>query len=138
MTRPRLAAILVALTFLLIFMGGQVTTTDSGDSVPSWPASFFIPKDMAQVWELGHRLFAGTVGVIAVGLCIWTLAREQDVVVRRTAIAVAALVVIQAIVGGIRVLSKEKHVKAVVHALLAQAFLATVVALAALLRRRET
>src|SRR5262245_3440054 len=130
----RLSAILVALTFLLVFWGGQVTTTDSGDSVPSWPASFFIPKDTPQVWELGHRWIAGTVGVLAVALCVWVLRKESRALPRKLAIAAAILVVVQAVVGGVRVLTVEKHVNAVVHALLAQGFLATVVALACSLR----
>jgi cytochrome c oxidase assembly protein subunit 15 len=131
----RLSAILVVLTFLLVFMGGQVTTTDSGDSVPSWPASFFIPKDAPQVWELGHRWFAATVGALTVALAIWVLARERRSLPRKLAIAAAVLVVVQAIVGGVRVLKVDKHVIAVVHALLAQGFLACVVALASALRR---
>jgi cytochrome c oxidase assembly protein subunit 15 len=132
----RLSTILVILTFLLIFMGGQVTTTDSGDSVPSWPASFFWPKGMAQWWELGHRWFAGAVGLVAIGLAVWVLRSERNPLARKLAVAAAVLVVIQAIVGGVRVLTVEKHVKAVVHALLAQAFLAIVVALATVLRRQ--
>jgi heme a synthase len=130
----RLAAILVALTFVLIFWGGQVTTTDSGDSVPPWPASFFIPKNTAQMWELGHRWIAGTTGVVAVILCVWILAREPRALPRRLAIAAVVLVVVQALIGGLRVKIVDKHVVAVVHALIAQAFLATCVALASSLR----
>src|SRR5204863_412913 len=85
----RLSTILVVLTFLLIFMGGQVTTTDSGDSVPSWPASFFVPKDTAQRWELGHRWLAGAVGLVTVGLAAWVLARERSPVTRKLAVAAA-------------------------------------------------
>lgn len=131
----RLSAILVALTFLLIFWGGQVTTTDSGDSVPPWPASFFIPKNTAQIWELGHRWIAGTTGLVAVALCVWILKRERRQLPRRLAIAAVVLVVIQALIGGLRVKIVDKHVVAVVHALMAQAFLATAVALASALRQ---
>src|SRR5262249_12252165 len=130
----RLATVLVVLTFVLIFMGGQVTTTDSGDSVPTWPASFFVPKDMAQVWELGHRWFAGTVGLVAVALAGWVLAKVRAPTPRKLAIAASILGVLQALGGCLGVLSKEKPVKAVVHTLLAQAFLALVAALACALR----
>jgi heme A synthase len=111
-----------------------VTTTDSGDSVPPWPASFFIPKDTAQMWELGHRWIAGATGLVAVGLCIWVLAREPRALPRRLSVAAAVLVVVQAVVGGVRVLAAEKHIRSVIHAMLAQAFLACAVALASSLR----
>lgn len=139
MTPARLAKILVALTFFLIFWGGQVTTTLSGDSVPTWPASFFIPQDMPQVWELGHRWIAGVVGAVAAVLCVWTLMRDQRPLPRKMTIAALTLVVVQALVGGYRVWGKEAHSNAVpvVHALLAQAFLATVVATAAVLAARR-
>ena len=132
MTPAGLSRILVALTFLLVFWGGQVTTTLSGDSVPSWPASFFIPKDAPQVWELGHRWIAGTVGLVTVGLCIWTLSRVRRPLPRRLAVWAAVLVVVQSLVGGRRVLLGESHsnVWPIIHTLLAQGFLATVVALA--------
>jgi heme A synthase len=130
MTPARLAKVLVGLTFFLIFWGGQVTTTLSGDSVPAWPSSFFVPKDMPQVWELGHRWIAGTVGLVAIALCISTLRADRRPLPRKLTIAAAVLVVVQALVGGVRVLMGEEHsnVWPVVHAMLAQGFLATVVA----------
>jgi cytochrome c oxidase assembly protein subunit 15 len=139
MGRQRLSFILVGLTFLLIFWGGQVTTTLSGDSVPSWPSSFFIPADAAQVWELGHRWIAGVVGLVTVGLAIWILARDRRALPRRLGVAAAVLVIVQALVGGVRVRLGETHsnVWPIVHTLLAQGFLACVIALSVSLRHDE-
>jgi cytochrome c oxidase assembly protein subunit 15 len=132
----RLSAVLVGLTFFLIFWGGQVTTTLSGDSVPTWPSSFFIPQDAPQLWELGHRWIAGVVGLVTLWLCVMVLRSDHRPACRKLVIAAAVLVVVQALVGGVRVRLGESHHNAwpIAHTLLAQSFLAVVVALAAALR----
>src|SRR4051812_27558229 len=58
--------------FLLLVVGGLVTSTGSSLSVPDWPLSFgkVMPPMIGGVaFEHGHRLVAG-----AVALLTWTLA----------------------------------------------------------------
>ena len=59
-------------TFILIFIGGLVKSTESGLSVPDWPTTYgmnmflFPPSDMVGgiLYEHGHRLFASFVGTL--------------------------------------------------------------------------
>jgi cytochrome c oxidase assembly protein subunit 15 len=133
----RLSLTTAAATLFLLFVGGLVTTTNSGDSVPDWwflPLSFgkLLPPMVGEVfYEHGHRLVAASVGLltIAVSLALWrTDARPW---VRKLGVAAVALVCAQGILGGLRV----HHVWdprgiAIVHACTAQAFFGLVVALA--------
>ena len=57
----RLAVLTAAATFLLLFVGGLVTSTGSGLAVPDWPLSFgrfFPPMIGGVLFEHGHRMMA--------------------------------------------------------------------------------
>ena len=59
------------LTLVLIFIGGMVTSTGSGLSVPDWPLSygtFFPPMIGGVFYEHGHRMAASLVGFLT--LCL--------------------------------------------------------------------
>ena len=76
----RFALLTAAVTFVLIFVGGLVTTTGSGLAVPDWPLSFgqvFPPMVGGVLYEHGHRLTAALVGVLTTVLAIWIWVREQ-------------------------------------------------------------
>ncbi len=72
----RLAATLVAVTFVLIVWGGHVNTTQSGMAFPDWPTSNAAPMvtyapsewlwQSDRFWEHGHRLLATVVGALTV------------------------------------------------------------------------
>ncbi|MDQ3624295.1 MAG: COX15/CtaA family protein [Verrucomicrobiota bacterium] len=72
------ARIAVGATFLLIFVGGLVTSWQAGMAVPDWPLSFgsINPAGWWQDWhvrlEHGHRLFAMLVALLTGILCAWT------------------------------------------------------------------
>lgn len=94
-------------TFLLIIAGGLVTSTDSGLAVPDWPLSYgmlFPPMVGGIFYEHGHRMIAGTVGLMMLALTLWVWRREARPWVRNLAVAALATVVVQAILGGITVL----------------------------------
>jgi cytochrome c oxidase assembly protein subunit 15 len=69
----------VALTFLLIFVGGHTTTAGAGMAFPDWPLSggSVNPNqwwnDVFQRLEHGHRLIASLVGISVAVLCagVW-------------------------------------------------------------------
>ena len=129
----RYARLLVAATFILIFAGGLVTSTGSALAVPDWPLSFgkFFPKMQGGVlYEHGHRMIAGTVALMTLGLAIWAWRRESRRFVRNLALIAFGLVIVQAVLGGLTVLLLLPLAIAVSHAATAQAFFCLIVALA--------
>jgi len=62
--RHRLAVLTLLATLALIFIGGLVTSTGSGLSVPDWPLSYgmLMPPMVGGVfYEHGHRMAASAV-----------------------------------------------------------------------------
>src|SRR5437588_10636034 len=88
----RYAILTATVTFVLIFIGGLVTSTGSALAVPDWPLSFgkFFPKMQGGVlYEHGHRMVAGVVSILTLGLMTWVLVRERRVWIRTLAVAAA-------------------------------------------------
>jgi len=131
----RCATLLAGATVMLIFVGGLVTSTGSGLSVPDWPLSFgqlFPPMEGGVFYEHGHRMVAAAVGLLTVLLAIWILLVEPRPVVRRLAGAAVVTVIGQGLLGGLTVLLQLPTAISVAHACVAQAFLCITVALAVL------
>jgi cytochrome c oxidase assembly protein subunit 15 len=129
----RYARLLAGVTFVLIFAGGLVTSTGSALAVPDWPLSFgkFFPKMQGGVlYEHGHRMIAGTVALMTLGLAIWAWRAEKRRMVRYLALFALALVIVQAVLGGLTVLLLLPLAIAVSHAATAQAFFCLTIALA--------
>jgi heme a synthase len=129
----RYALLLAAATFVLIFVGGLVTSTGSALAVPDWPLSFgkFFPKMQGGVlYEHGHRMVAGTVALMTLGFALWACLVEKRRFVRNLALLAAVLVLVQAVLGGLTVLLLLPLAIAVSHAATAQAFFCLTVALA--------
>jgi len=117
-------------TFPLIFMGGLVTSHGAGLSVPDWPNSFhynmflFPPRLWVGgiLYEHTHRLMATVVGFLSIILVVtahltrWATRREKLL-----AWGVLGLVILQGILGGLRVVLVKLDL-AIAHACLAQAF----------------
>jgi cytochrome c oxidase assembly protein subunit 15 len=125
-----LSIALVSLTVLLLIVGALVTSNDAGDSVPDWPMSFgrWLIKGehfSGNVrYEYSHRVVAGVVGVVTaiLAVSIWFSRRARRI--RWLAVAAFAIVVLQALLGGLRVLFPgSKPLIAVPHAFVAQSFL---------------
>ena len=131
--RHGFAVFTAAATFVLIFVGGLVTSTGSSLSVPDWPLSYgqlFPPMVGGVLYEHGHRLVAGTVAVLTACLAFWTWREEPRGAVRRLAASALVAILLQAALGGVTVLLRLPTAVSVAHAALAQAFFCLVVALA--------
>ncbi|MEX2215690.1 MAG: COX15/CtaA family protein [Phycisphaeraceae bacterium] len=87
--RHRFAIAFVIATFLLIALGGTVTSKGAGLAVPDWPTTFnynmiLFPPSMwvgGIFWEHSHRLMGMLVGLFAIGMAIWlwqTEGRSQE------------------------------------------------------------
>jgi len=119
-------------TILLLMAGALVTNNGAGDSVPDWPLAFgrLIPPLMGRsVYEYSHRVVAGLVAVMTLILAAWIARSDRRPLARRLGWGALALVIAQAILGGMRVLLGNTTLSATVHATLAQLFFVTVVGL---------
>ncbi len=131
----RFAVLTAGATFVLLFVGGLVTSTGSGLAVPDWPLSFgmvFPPMQGGVLFEHGHRLAATAVGCLTVVLALWTVVGEPRPGVRALGLLALLAVVLQGVLGGVTVLYKLPLAVSVTHACLAQAFFCLTVALALL------
>jgi cytochrome c oxidase assembly protein subunit 15 len=123
----------VAATLVLIFVGGLVTSTGSGLSVPDWPLSYgmVMPPMVGGVFfEHGHRMVASTVGFLTLVLAVWTARAERRAGVRRLAWAALGTVIAQGVLGGLTVIFLLPTAISVAHACLAQTFFCITIGLA--------
>lgn len=131
----RYAIGLVMLTFLLIVAGGNVTSKKAGLAVPDWPLSFgsVNPEGWTQTPQVrdehGHRLIGATVGLVAIGLVVLLVRHEPRRWVRRMGYVALAGVIVQGVMGGLRVTEKSLAL-AIVHGCFAQAFFCLTIAIA--------
>jgi cytochrome c oxidase assembly protein subunit 15 len=125
----------------LLFVGGLVTSTNSGMAVPDWPNTYgsnmFLyplgPRARPDVYlEHSHRLFGTLVGLTILVLTVWTLIRERRPWVKSLALVALAMVVVQGVLGGGRVLA-DSALAGMVHGVLAQLTFGLVVSLAVVL-----
>jgi len=133
----RWAVILACSTFPLLFIGGLVTSKGVGLAVPDWPTTFgynmFLYPWSKMVggifYEHSHRLVASFVGLLTITLAFTFWFREPRRWLRWLGIAALALVIVQGVLGGLRVVLLE-HTLAIVHAATAQIFFALTICLA--------
>lgn len=140
------AAVGGAWVFVLVTLGAFTTTIGAGMIFPDWPLSngSLNPHgwltNLAMFAEHSHRLSAGLMSAITIILAAWIWRCEERAWLRRLAFFAVALVLVQAVVGGLRVLLDRQHVEmvdtsvgrlfAMLHACLAQLFTCTLVAIA--------
>lgn len=143
--RPALfwfAALTAVTTFLLIGLGGLVTSHEAGMSVPDWPTSygynmFALP---IRFWKGGaffehtHRLLASAVGLLTTVLAIWLWLRDPRKWMHWLGVAAFLLVVAQGVLGGMRVKLQMASL-GIFHGFVAQSFLVLVCALTLFLSR---
>jgi heme a synthase len=136
----RLAVTTVVATFVLILFGGLVTNTGSALAVPDWPTTFghnmFLYPWSQMVggvfYEHSHRLLGSIVGMLTLALA--ALLWREGGVLRWLGLVAVAAVIVQGVLGGLRVVLLRETL-AIVHGCLAQAFFALAVAVALLTSR---
>jgi cytochrome c oxidase assembly protein subunit 15 len=130
----RYAAFVAFCTFLLIIAGALVTGNDAGLSVPDWPTSFGtfrMPRMVGGImYEHGHRMMAGTVGILTIILAIWLWRQDSRRWVRWVGFAAVMAVLAQAALGGITVLWYLPVAISTAHATLGQIFFCLTASLA--------
>jgi cytochrome c oxidase assembly protein subunit 15 len=130
----------VVSTYILIVIGGYVTTSNSGLGCgESWPlckgAVFPSLNNPEVVIELTHRLFNSVVGVFILGLAIvaWTRYRKENSIVILSTTSLVALIA-QVILGMVTVTTSLNPVVSDAHLALASAILGVIVANAVMVR----
>jgi cytochrome c oxidase assembly protein subunit 15 len=134
----RYAVFTALATFVLVWLGGLVTSHEAGMTVPDWPTSygynmFFFPisKWIGGIFfEHVHRLMASTVGLLTTLLAIW-LYRSQSSQRWLRVLGIIAFfgVVAQGVLGGLRVILLKDQL-GIFHATLAQLFFVLMCAIA--------
>ncbi|HEY1770289.1 MAG TPA: COX15/CtaA family protein [Chthoniobacterales bacterium] len=126
-----------AATLLLICSGGMVTSKGAGLAVPDWPTSFgynmfFFPVSKwigGIFFEHVHRLIASVVGFLTIILAVWLAFSPVARWVKWLGWASLGAVIIQGILGGLRVTLMKDQI-GIFHACLAQAFFGMLVLIA--------
>jgi len=138
----------------LVVAGGLVTSQEAGLAVVDWPNTFgynMFLYPLARMtggiyYEHAHRLFGALVGITTVALAVRLWRRETRAWIQRLALLAVVLVVIQGILGGLRVtggftLSTSPDdmtpsiLLAITHGVFGQLFLALMVTLAVVTSR---
>lgn len=141
-------------TICLLYAGGFTTSIRAGMAFLDWPlsngsvnpAGWLTEADMRA--EHSHRLLGALVGILTLTSATWLALREERRWLRRAALAAAVLVVVQGLLGGLRVKLDQLNTGsehnlvaqtfAVAHACTAQVFLCVLVAIAVGSSRRWT
>jgi cytochrome c oxidase assembly protein subunit 15 len=140
------AALGSAWVFVLVTLGAFTTSIGAGMIFPDWPLSngSLNPHgwldNIAMFAEHSHRLSAGVMSAVTIVLAVWLWRTEERSWLRKLAVFAVALVLVQALVGGLRVLLDHLQVGmvdtsvgrlfAMLHACLAQLFVCTLIAIA--------
>lgn len=146
------AALGGAWVFVLVTLGAFTTTIGAGMAFADWPLSngSVNPEgwldDIAMFAEHSHRLSGTMMGLITLTTALWLWKREPRRWLRRLGWAALAIVVIQGVLGGTRVLLDAVHVPGfemtlgqmlrIPHGILAQVYVCLLIAIAASLSRR--
>lgn len=122
-----------ASTFVLLIVGGLVHGTGSSLACPDWPLCHgqFLPKmENGVLYEHSHRLVAGTVALLTVGLGGWILADRHRRALRPLAVAAPIMVLAQAVLGGLTVIYKLPKPITLSHLVLSMSFFSVLLVIA--------
>jgi cytochrome c oxidase assembly protein subunit 15 len=111
-----MAWLLACATFPLIWVGGLVTTTDAGMAFRDWLTSdghfmLFYPwlnSAGEKFVEHGHRLLGATVGFLSLALVAVVWRTESRIWIRKFSLVILAGVILQGVLGGMRVVLDER------------------------------
>lgn len=131
MNRPLhwFAVLTAVFTFVLLGVGGLVTSHNAGMSVPDWPNSYgynmflFPPSKWIGgiLYEHTHRLIASGVGLMTTILAVWLWLKDSRKWMHWVGVAAFLMVVAQGVLGGLRVVLVDAQL-GIFHAVIGQLF----------------
>lgn len=133
----RFAVLTAFATFLLIGLGGLVTSHEAGMSVPDWPTSygynmFALPLKFwkgGAFFEHTHRLLASAVGFLTTVLAVWLWLKDSRRWMKWLGVAALLGVIVQGVLGGLRV-TMHMNSLGIFHGAVAQTFFVLICAIA--------
>ena len=133
----RYAVLTAFATLALIGVGGLVTSHGAGMAVPDWPTTYGYNMFLFPVsqwvggifYEHTHRLAGSAVGLLTIILTVWLWLKEPRAWLRWLGVAALFGILLQGVLGGLRVVLLQNQL-GIVHAALAQLFLVLVCAIA--------
>lgn len=136
---PSYRALVIEIAFLIVF-GGAVRVMNAGLACPDWPLCFgrYIPDYHPQVYfEFIHRVLAGTVTIITLGLSLVVFMSPQvSRVVKALAGVSLAVLAGQIVLGGLTVLLQLKSGVVAAHLAMGTAFFGVMLWISLELRER--
>ena len=132
----RFAFMTVGATFLLLTIGGIVSSKGVGMAVPDWPTTFgenmftfpFSKMVGGVFYEHSHRLMGSLVGILTMGLTFFIWWKEERRWLKWLSVAALLSVILQGIMGGLRVIEISTYY-AVAHGAFAHLFFALIVSI---------
>ena len=133
----RFAFLTVGATFLLLVIGGIVSSKGVGMAVPDWPTTFgenmftfpFSKMVGGVFYEHSHRLMGSLVGFLTIGLTFLIWWKEERRWLKWLSVIALISVILQGIMGGLRVIEISTFY-AVAHGAFAHLFFALIVSIA--------
>ncbi|QEG43232.1 COX15/CtaA family protein [Roseimaritima ulvae] len=121
----RWTLLILCLVWPLVWVGALVTTSDAGMSVPDWPNTYgdnlllypistWLSGPFDLFIEHGHRLLGMLVGMVAIAVVVVAFVSERRRWVQALAVLGLLLVIVQGVLGGMRVVLGDR-VLAMVH-----------------------
>ncbi len=118
----KLANICALTAIFLVIAGATVTSTGAGDSIPDWPLSYksLIPPLVGNViYEYSHRVIAAITAILIFILTIWSWIIKQSKLIRWLSTSVFIAIILQAFLGGLRVLIvSDENIQKVVYSII--------------------
>ena len=133
----RFAFMTVGATFILLTIGGLVSSKGVGMAVPDWPTTFgenmftfpFSKMVGGIFYEHSHRLMGSLVGFLTIGLTSLIWWKEERRWLKWLSVIALISVILQGIMGGLRVIEISTFY-AVAHGAFAHLFFALIVSIA--------
>ena len=133
----RFAFMTVGATFILLVIGGLVSSKGVGMAVPDWPTTFgenmftfpFSKMVGGIFYEHSHRLMGSLVGFLTIGLTSLIWWKEERRWLKWLSVIALISVILQGIMGGLRV-TEISTFYAVAHGAFAHLFFALIVSIA--------
>lgn len=130
----KVTLITIAVSIVLIALGGIVRVTGSGLACPDWPlcqGQVLPPAERGTTLEFAHRLTATAVGSLVLGIALYSIrVRREAASIFYAAVISGVLVLAQIVLGAVVIFAKLSAIVVTAHLGLATAFVGALAVIA--------